>query len=252
MSILVLQHSSTTISFTSGTSGTAAPAFTGNTTPGSCLVAAISLGVPTGAPTVSGVTTNGTAESWAAAATEPQGSFADFTNTSIWVNPNTGGGQKTIDIASHYATAMSTTNKGTVLVDIFEIAGLGASSVVDKVKVGTGSGTSWSSGATATTAQASEIAIGVGTAFLSSTLTMTGPASPWTNETSLSSTFGGSTSQVNFRQIAGFNILSATGTATYSGTDNSGSASSAAVVVTLMAAPPPALVASSLLLGTFL
>lgn len=66
MAITVVQHASATSQFTSGTSGTCAPAFASNTTAGNCLVACFSHANGVAAPTIT-VTTNGTTENWAAA-----------------------------------------------------------------------------------------------------------------------------------------------------------------------------------------
>ena len=76
----------------------------------------------------------------------------------------------------------------------------------------------WSSGTTATTTQANEIAFGVGLVFDTSSSSITGPGSPWTNLTKYNDFAGGG---VFNSAISGYNILTTTQTVTYSGTASS-------------------------------
>jgi hypothetical protein len=128
------------------------------------------------------------------------------------------------------SSASFATNNALVLVDIFEVSGLASSSVVDKQVSAdsSSSSTTWSSGATATTTQASEIFFGVVGAYRASSLTIAATASGYTNETKLTGTIG----STQIAQISGFDIVSATGTTTYSGTCTS-SAAYVACAVTL-------------------
>ena len=80
---------------------------------------------------------------------------------------------------------------------------------------------------------------GISVNIASTTQTVTGPASPWTNETLLGPvgyTYNSSTYD-NY-QLSGYQVRSSTGAATYSGT-NSQDSIYAAVVVTLLGAATP-------------
>jgi len=239
MAISVVQNISTTAAVSSGTSATTATTFSSNTTAANCLVACIYYSGPFGdSPSITSVTTNGTAENWASAVSKVDTGGSGGDTIAIWVNPNTGGGQKVIDVNWSFGGTAGSTNQGFILIDSFEISGLALSSVVDKTISGTGSGAgTFSSTATATTTQASEIAIGmVGAAQnAGSTMTVTGPSSPWVNETTrnVGVNISGTTYQIY--EKSGYNILSSTGTATYSGTLSSTSNNYAAAVVTLKA-----------------
>lgn len=238
MTISVVQHASVTKNQASGTTATAAPTFASNATAGNCLVACITVGVQHGTPSISSVTTNGTAEHWVLAKSQTVNST--FINdgiqvVAVYVNPNTGGGQKIIDVNCSFTTSLASGNDAEILVDIYEVSGLVSSSVTDKTassQVAAGS-TSWTSTATATTSQASEIFIGVvGANGFSGVAAITGPSSPWTNETTLNSSYGSGTCLT--AQRSGFNIVSSTGTATYSGTITNDDGGYAAVVATLL------------------
>jgi len=226
MTLSVLQHASTTAQFTSGTTGTASPAFGSNTTAGSCLVACVSTWTA-GTPTISSVTTNGTAENWA------QGGVDAASITFLWLDPNTGGGQKTIDVNVSFGTTSTTSDSSVILVDIFEVAGVVTASALDQsiFNVGAANGTSWDSTATGTTTVAGEAWFGfvaTGVAAANTTATVSGPSSPWTNETTLTTSYqsgGTSTSDKYFvYQQSGYRIVSSTGTVDYSGTTSQTSA----------------------------
>lgn len=248
MTISILQHATVTVPVTSGTTATASPAFTSETTEGNCLVALISTAVDSGTPSVTGVTTNGSAENWASAESETETTIAHQL-TAAWVNPGTAGGQTVIDVALSYTSSLSG-NTTEILVTILEIQALGSSSVVDQVGAGSGSASSWSSGTTGETAQAAEILIGVVSAVANGETapSITGPSSPWTNYTAL--TGGFDSSEQSIAQLVGYQVVSAEGTATYSGTFAT-TTPYAAVVITLkgvtntgtatVAVPKPAL-----------
>jgi hypothetical protein len=221
VTIAVVQHASATAAFTSGTTGTVAPAFTSNVTAGNCLVAIFSVNGATATPTVTSVTTNGTAENWVLAKADADG-FIFF-----YVDANSGGGQKIIDVNLAFGFTATTSNSACVTADIYEVSGLGTTVTVDKTATAdqdTTAGTSWSSGATLTTTQANEIWFGnvaVSPSATNTTSTIT-PSGAWTNETTISSSIqaGGTSTSDKFEtfQRSGFQVVSSTGTATYSGT----------------------------------
>lgn len=239
MTIAFVQHASATTNLTTGTTGTSAPTFAATAGAGNCLVACVSVGQnASSGPSVASVTTNGTAENWVLGATVTRNSTSNgdgYQTCAIWVNPNTGGGQKIIDCNISSPSSFASGNNGAVFADIYEFSGLVLSSVVDKTVTSSGgpSSTTFTSTATATLSQATEVAIGMaGTNGFTATCTITGPSSPWVNETTLTSTwdtagvFGGSRS--------GYDILSATTAVTYSGTCTNADGGFGAVCVTLL------------------
>ncbi len=130
----------------------------------------------------------------------------DSETTSIWADPNCAGGQTAVVVTLSGST-------GSIGVIVMEWSGLVASSVVDKTasQVTAGS-SSWSSTATATTTQASEVAIGAVGAFNASGIgTITGPGGAWTNLTQVTS------ASTHLGLLTGWQVLSSTGTVTYSG-----------------------------------
>jgi hypothetical protein len=221
VTIAVVQHASTTTTFTSGTTGVSSPAFASNTTAGNCLVAIFSVSGASATPAVSSVTTNGTAENWALAKKDVDG-FVFF-----YVDQNTGGAQKIIDVNLAFGFTASTSNSACITVDIYEVSGLGAVVTVDQAITDdqdTTPGTTWTSTATPMTTQANEIWFGVvsvspSAANTTSTIT---PAGSWTNETTLSSSIqvGGTSTSDKFEmfQRSGFEVVSSTAAATYNGT----------------------------------
>jgi len=212
-----VQHATNSASFTSGTSGTVTVTISAAAA-GNCLVAAINSSGSNGTPSVSSVKTGSSVENWAKGV-----ELDDASNTAcaaIWVDPNTAGGGTTVAVTVAFGATASATNTCEVFVDVFEFSGVASSSPVDKTSTGaTGSNSSsWTSGATATTAQASEVAIGtIGATALSGTSTVTGPSSPWVNESTLSGTVVLGGSSFNTYAQSGYQILSATGAVTYSG-----------------------------------
>lgn len=226
MTIAVVQHAGTPTAFTSGTTGTSSQSFAANTTAGNCLVAVFSLGGATATPTVVSVTTNGVAENWVLAKADADGFIYWY------VNENTAGGQKIIDIALAFGFTATTSNSVCVVPDIFEVSGLGATVTVDRTITAdqdTTPGTSWSSGATLTTTQPDEIWFGgvaVSPSASNTTPTIT-PSGAWTLEATISSSIqvGGTSTSDKFitAQRTGYQIVSSTGTATYSGTSSASS-----------------------------
>ena len=235
--IIVVQHASATAQYTSGTSATTTVSFPNNITPGNGVVACFTTATPNDTQSVTSVTTNGAAENWFQAAAV---SAAANCPAAIWVDPDSPGGQNTVDINWSFGTTLSTSLSGAILVDIYEISGLANVSVLDKFSTNfdnTG-GTSWTSNATGTTLQASEIWIGVA-GFINfsaadTTETIQGSPTPWLNEPVLvTSTQNGGTGSANLYysyQISGYRVTSSTGTAAYSGNSSDTSYSGVAVV----------------------
>ena len=236
MSITVVQYASNTATFTSGTSGTATATFGSVTTAGNCLVALVATDFGSGSGSSLAVTTNGAAENWAQAAGD-----ADFL-AFAWVNPGTAGGQTVIDVTVTFGFTATTSDSLTALVSVFEVSGLVSSGVADKAAAADSATATWSSGATGATAVPGEIWFGLGVSEVvaaNTTGSITGPGGSWHNETALSGTYQsggtGATHQFSFYQVAGYQVVSVTGAATYNGTatpSGSGSAS-AGLVLTL-------------------
>lgn len=246
MAIQVVQHASNTATYTSGTTGQLQVTFGSPTTAGNCLVACITAYEgPTDTLVISSVTTNGAAENWVSAASLG-GTAGEGDQYSIYVNPNTSGSQTIIDINVTFGFTASTSNSACILSDIYEVSGLVLANVIDKsVTQSQSAVTSWNSTATATTSQVNEIWLGMAAADSSSgntAITLTGPASPWTNETQLQSSAQdggtGTSNKVIIDQISSYQIVSSTGAATYSGT-NTPSAFVDSLVVTLKGIPLP-------------
>lgn len=236
MAITLVQHASSTTQFTSGTSGTASATFTSNITATNCVICtfticalnkSFSLGTPS-------VTTNGSADNWASVllntgdASLPVG---------IWADPNAAGSQKIIDVAVSFGATASTSESVAICIDIFEVSGLTTSSPTDKTShSNSASATTWSSGTTGTTSQAAEFWVGVAGFQVvadDTTQTVTPPSSVWTNESLLSTSIqsGGTILSDKFfvYQQSGYQVTSATGTATYSGTNSQSSDYNASV-----------------------
>lgn len=201
MAITVVQ--STQGSSASGT--TVSASFASNTTAGNCVIAVIASNISN---TVSGVTLGGAAGNFAQSVVSSTHSLA-----AIWSDPNCAGGQKAV-------SATLGTSSGNVIF-IYEVSGLATSSVVDVTHTGAAATSAFSSGSVTSTV-ANEIWVGLGNA----TLTPTGPSSPWINNTT----------ETSNDCVAGYQIVSSTGSAVYSGT-LSGAALSDAVVATFKAAP---------------
>lgn len=242
MAVTLVQHTSATAQFTSGTSGTITATFGSNTAVGNCLVAAFSVGCDGThfLVTVSSVKTGANAENWALAVSQTGDAFAQ---AFIYVDPSTGGGATQVNVTIAFGATASTSESLCILVDVYEVSGIVAASPVDKTSSGHNLTSSWSSGATATTTNPIEFWVGTcanSPALANTTQTLTGPSSPWTNETSLVSSAqqGGTVAADKFftYQLSGFQIRSATGTATYNGTSTASSDWGAAVV-TLKSAP---------------
>ena len=170
-----------------------------NTTAGNCLVVCIGMGSGGAHATVSSVTLGGSSAGWSQLA-----AVGDLTTgaeqLAVWVDPNCAGGQTSVVVTLSGASV--------TLAQVFEFSGVAASSVLDQsVTFDSGAGTNSTFSVTSgTTTQPSEVAVGCVYGF---NTTITGPSSPWVNETTVTSTT---------RTLqAGYDILSSTGTVTYSG-----------------------------------
>lgn len=179
------------------------------TAAGNCLVVVVSS-YNGSAQSVSGMTLGGSAGNFGSLKTA--GGTGPF--LAIWADPDCAGGQTAVAISGSNLQV----DAGNGNVAVYEFSGLAATlaGLLDKSSSNTGTGLSWSSGTTATTAQADEAWAG-GEAGQEA---VTGPGSPWTNNPS---TYG----------IAGRQVRTTTGTATYSGTMAMSGAWAAAVVCLL-------------------
>lgn len=197
-----------------GTSTSLTVTLTSSTTAGNCLVVAVgAAGNSVG--TVSGITLGGAAGNFASAvAVAGPGSLSD---SEIWTDQNCAGGQTSV------AITMSSLISGELFASVYEFSGILTSAAVDKTSTGTTSGAApFSSGTTATTTSPTELYVGI--TAEDGVTGITGPSSPWINTALL-----GATTKTG---MAGYQIVSATGTATYSGT-YSGTSFGGTVVATI-------------------
>ena len=227
MAITLVQHVGA-LGGSTTTTVTVAPTGAGN-----CLIACMTCQIASGTA-ISGITLGGSADNWAAQATDQNTSVA---TCSIWADPNCAGGQTSIVV-----TIGAINNF--VAIDIYEVSGLALTSPLDKTSqnsiAGTQSTQAWTSNATATTTVANEFWVGVmggyNNAFVATTIT--GPTSPWNSETQI-------TPGTGTFSLSGYQIVSSTGAATFSGTANTTGTNLfyIAVAATFKAAaviPPPA------------
>ena len=203
MTISVVQTAST--SAVSGS--TLSLTLSAPTTAGNCLILVTGCG-PGG---VSGVTFGGgSTDNWTAQVT-----FADpgTGQPDIWADPACLAGQSTINISLADPASLGYLTAAIVL----EVSGLAATSPLDLHATSQASAASgsaaWTSGSTGTTSQAAELWIGAVFGYSSGggAVTVTGPSSPWVNETQVTPSTG-------IFLYAGYQITAATGAAAYSGT----------------------------------
>lgn len=186
---------------TGALSGTIASTTAGNT----LYVAIGSNSGGSGTPSVSGVTLGGSADNFAAQVTQAEGTQS-YSLSSVWMDPGCAGGQTALAVSGTSLVA------GDSYVLAVEVSGMGASPALDVSSTGPlGAGTNtWTSNATGTPARAGEFAIGVTShGPYSSTDTLTGPGSPWTNASAFEWSGGAS--------IAGYQVTSSGSTVTYNG-----------------------------------
>jgi hypothetical protein len=185
------------------------------TTAGNCVV--VGFTDESGATSVTGVTLGGSADNFAQLVSAEGAPFSGTVLAVLWADPNCAGGQTAISV-----TASGSSNP---TVWAAEFSGIVTSSPLDKQTGTVGGAASWSSGSTATTSQAVELWVG---AFCNAASSGgSGPSSPW-NNTNVSDSGGD-------RMIYGYDIVSSTGAAAYSGSGGS-SKGWAAVVATLKGA----------------
>jgi len=188
--------------------------FASPTTAGNCVVVIIAIYDNGGStPTVTGVTLGGSADNFVSAA----GAAVGVAGLFIWVDPKCAGGQTAIVVSgTNLAFPLSI---GAVFA--YEVSGLLSASVVDKISTGTGtSQTTSTSGATAATTVPNEIWFG---GAVNASNPITGPASPWINQAP------GFNSQAP-GAVAGYQVVTSTGTATYAATSGADTNWAAAVV----------------------
>lgn len=219
----------TTVGTPSASGGAVTVTIPSTTATNLLAVALMSLGSGGANPSaVTSVTLGGSAGNFSSR--EIQGaSSGTVPLVALWACENIAGGQTSVVI-----TMTGGTGSVGVIPYVFEISGMPttAGGATDQAAGNTNPGsTAFSSGATPTTTEASEIWIGIGAYAAGSSKTITGPASPWTNLTASSATIGG----VACGAVAGYQIVSSTGTATYSGTIST-SEDWAAAVITLQGA----------------
>jgi hypothetical protein len=177
-------------------------------------------------PAITGVTLGGAADHFKAG---PVGVSAfvvgNYALAGFWYDYNCAGGQTAIAVSGNNLSVGASGNYG---ITIYEVSGLASGDPGDAVAAAGASagGTAWSSGngVPNPTSQASEIWFGTALTFGSTTILPAG----WTN--AQYSAAGGIA-------FGGYQIVSAAGTAVYSGTQ-SGADGWAAAVLTLKAAPP--------------
>jgi hypothetical protein len=170
-------------------------------------------------PALHGITLGGLAGNFARAT----GTTSGAAGGEIWVDDNCAGAQTALVVTCGAGFP------GGIGVIAYEISGLVTSGAVDQVSAATGTSTGITSGATATTTAITELWVGMSYIFGEN---ITGPPSPWTNTTlSGYDSYGGSL-------VAGYQVVSSTGTATYASA-GAGSAQWVGAVVTLRGLPAP-------------
>lgn len=211
--------------------GTLTLTLPGATTAGHGLIVLVATAGSSVSPTVAGITLGGSADHFAARQSSGVAS-ADACVLATWDDLNCAGGQTAVAI-----TITGGTGTFGVMATVWERDDLPSASAFDvgKGQAGTGSA-SWTSTATVTTAQAGEVWVGAICADAASAQTLTGPASPWANTTQVNLTVG----SFVYSWMAGWQAVSATGTATYAGTSST-TPEYVAVVATYKAAPSASL-----------
>lgn len=190
------------------------------------LVTAASGSDSTTNPHVTGITLGGAADHFGALVSPIGTAGGTAAIIDLWADPNCAGGQTSVVVT------WSGTGSHEEQAFVYEFSGLlntnAAASLLDKSSTNftTTTNATFTSNATATTTQASELWFGAAGGFQTA---ITGPSSPWVNSSQL-----GSTSTRSL--MAGYQIVSSTGTATYSGSYSPNSFSEAGVVALFAAA----------------
>jgi hypothetical protein len=173
-----------------------------NPTLGNCLIVSAGNGGST-LRAVSGITIGGVADNFALAKAGSDSS-PDKIDVETWTDQDIGQTSKTIVVTFNGAITDA-------VVFVEEWSGVSSSGAVDKTNSGNGATTAFSSGATGTLTQSAEIVHGaVMCTTLSAAPTITGPGSPWTNLAQVSAG--------DYAMMVGYQVVSATTTQTYSGT----------------------------------
>lgn len=210
------------------------------TTGANTLVALFGTSANSSNGSPSGITLGGSADNWAQSAI--QGSSGDHAISAGWADPNCAGGQTSVVITL-------TGGSGDLLFAwVFEWSGLSATVDVSSGAANSFSST-WTSGTTGSTTQADEVAFGItcGAANTAGAAGLAGPASPWVNEAQQSLAGSSHTKCA----IAGYQVLSSTGTQVYSGTASPANTNDT-LVFTLLAASPPPVSPSGLLMASII
>ena len=184
------------------------------TTPGNFLAVLVLTTAGTNG-SVSSVSLGGAAGNFGSIVS--QGNSSDHAIVTCWGDPDCAGGQTAVAITT-------TGSSGTQAISaiVFEISGMPSTltGILDKSAVLSSSGfvTSWTLGPTATTTQADEmwLAIVGGNVSSSTAGTYTGPGSAWTN--TVLSGVNNYTGGFSAGGVAGYQVVSSTGTASYNGT----------------------------------
>ena len=210
----------------SATSGsTVAATFGSNTTGGTSIPVMVSNQT---ARTVSSIALGGSSDTFTKAVAAAEGTGGE--GAEIWIDASDSSGHTVVT-----ATFSSTVTGAEI--DITEWSGI-SSGTADKTNTGTGFGvSSWSSNSTGALGQSLEVAFGV-TAVNSEgggSVTLTGPASPWTNFAQINAAAG-------ISQLAGYQQVNGPGALTYSGTSSIAVAEATAIAtfkLTVAPAPSP-------------
>jgi hypothetical protein len=139
------------------------------------------------------------------------GNLTNTFNCEIWADPNCAAGQSSVTVS--FTGLSGGGNPSRFAIYVMEWSGINTVSPVDKTNSGVSvSSSTFSSGATGVLTQADEVVIGAVTSGGSGgTQTITGPGAPWANFAQLSPI-----STIGF--LAGYQVVSATTSLTYSGT----------------------------------
>lgn len=184
---------------------------TSNTTAGNCLVVGMAYKSSAGnTGSVAGVTLGGVGDNFALSV---EHDIASQVCVAIWADPSCAGGQT--------AVAFTLTNATAVGLEVWEFSGLATSSVVDQTAAHTGNGGSYDSTSTATTTKASEAWVAI--ACAASGASISSDPGSWTVDA------------ISGQAHSGYQIVSSTGSADYSGT-TSGVATNATAVATFLPA----------------
>ena len=190
-------------------------------TAGNCLVACIG-GHSTNV--VEAVTSSASADNWGTVGTVTASAAQE--TCEIWTDPDCAGGNTTV--------TCTVTNTGLIIMQVYEFSAVAASGAVDVTASATSipQTSSWSSGGPVT-ASAGDVVVGACLGYSgTSAYTLTGPGGSWTNQLPIAT----SQSSIWVRLITGYEVLSGSGTATYSGTSSPNPQTWGAAAVALKAA----------------